>query len=438
MRDTYEPTRRYATCAARAAACIVVICSSTFATRAAAQESGAAAALGHDVLSGTITRSSPELQALRAELESARARAAAAGYAGPVVLSGEIEDVPNGYDIGGAAIRVELGREFLTGGRSTAARALAAADVAAAEASLQAAGRRLEARVVQELTRLWTAKGTARRLAGEDSLLFSAEGSLRARFSVGEARYVDVLRLRTERLRIQTDRADAVADARVAREALLGLGGPDVAPLIASTLDSLTATSARWEEPLPPVPSLDSLLALSGDVRMAEATVQRARATLDVVRAEQRPRLAASVGAQRTVGESGNSRFGPVLGASVSLPFTRRHANESAELAAERQLEAARAARAAVVATVRASLAGSLVRYEAARERLAEFDATLLRGAREERESALAAYRTGNLSLIELLDFERALARAEIERLRARAQAAEAFANLIAASSGGR
>ena len=49
----------------------------------------------------------------------------------------------------------------------------------------------------------------------------------------------------------------------------------------------------------------------------------------------------------------------------------------------------------------------------------------------EERESALAAYRTGSLSLLELIDFERALSRAEIERIRALIDAADALADLF-------
>ena len=53
------------------------------------------------------------------------------------------------------------------------------------------------------------------------------------------------------------------------------------------------------------------------------------------------------------------------------------------------------------------------------------------------REAALASFRTGELSLIELLDFERALARAETERLRSLLDAADALADLFAAGTGG-
>lgn len=384
-----------------------------------------------------VVRASPELRALRSEAEAARARAASAGFAPPVVLSGEIEDVPDGYDFGAAAMRLELGREFLTGGRSAAARALAAADVSEAEAALMAAEIRLRAGVVRELAGVAGSIGAARRLAAEDSLLIGAEVSLRDRFGVGEARYVDVLRLRTERLRVQTERAEAVAEGRLSEAALLGLAGEEgeVGRILDSVLLRIPAVPA--EAPLPPPPSRDSLLALSSAVRVLDAAVERARAALDAIRADQRPRLAASLGAQRTVGEDGGSVFGPVLGASVTLPFTAGRANEAATRAAEREVAAAEAARTALVARIRGALAGGIARYEAARERLAVYDAALLRGAREERESALAAYRTGELSLLEFLDFERALSRAEIDHLRAHADAVEAYAELIAAAAGG-
>ncbi len=386
-----------------------------------------------------VERHSPELAAARAALEAAQARAGAAGYAPPAVFSGEVDDVPDGYDVTGAGYKLEIGREFLTGGRGTAARALAATDVRRAEAELFAARRRIAARTFQHLSRAIASTRTAARLAAEDSLLLSAEPAVRDRFSVGEARYVDVLRLRTERLRVQTERAESVARARAARAALLGLAGSGGAPIVSALVDSALATPepAPEQATLPPAPSLDSLLALSGEFRLAEAAVERARAETVVLRAEQRPRIAASIGAQRRV-EDGASTFGPTLGVSVSLPFTARAANRAAAEAAEREAAAAEAALRATTAEVRAELASALAHYEAARERMAAFDPGLIRLAREERESALAAYRTGDMSLIELLDFERALARAEIERLEARADAAQAYANLISDADGGR
>src|SRR5690606_11110608 len=111
--------------------------------------------------------------------------------------------------------------------------------------------------------------------------------------------------------------------------------------------------------------------------------------------AERRPRLSASVGAQRMF-EDGESSFGPILGASITLPFTASRANEAAARASDRGIAAAEAGLTAARASVRAELASAMAYYEAARERFATYDLALLEGARQERESALAAYRTGD------------------------------------------
>ena len=97
---------------------------------------------------------------------------------------------------------------------------------------------------------------------------------------------------------------------------------------------------------------------------------------------------------------------------------------------AEREVDAARAEQRAALASARARIGAAVERYDAAREQIALYDSALLQAARAEREGALAAYRTGDFTLIELLDFERALARAEIDRLRSRMAAADALAAL--------
>ena len=91
----------------------------------------------------------------------------------------------------------------------------------------------------------------------------------------------------------------------------------------------------------------------------------------------------------------------------------------------------AEAERGATENRVSSALAVAADRYETARAQIAAYDAALLRGAREERESALAAYRANTMSLIELLDFERALAQAEVSRMRSQAEAADALLDLL-------
>ncbi|HEX6042676.1 TolC family protein, partial [Longimicrobium sp.] len=150
-----------------------------------------------------------------------------------------------------------------------------------------------------------------------------------------------------------------------------------------------------------------------------------------------RPRFSGAVGLQRFGAGDGGGSVGLTLGGSVTLPSTARRANQAALASADAEIAAATAELDAAVALTRAELAAARERYEAARVRLSAFDAALLRGAREEREAALASFRTGELSLMELLDFERALARAETERLRSAVDAANALADLYAAGAVG-
>ena len=391
-------------------------------------------------LKRTVREQSPDILAHRAELDVARARLRATGISPAATLGAEVEEVPSGVNLASAgSIRLDLSREFLSGPLRSAQRAVAARDVDRATAALALAERSLGVRVDRAFTLAVGAVAMANRLAAEDSLLASAEEAVRSRFAVGDARYVDVLRLRTERLRVRTETAAALTEGRVGRDLLAALTAFEASPAALSTaIDSAVARELRdpFRTPLPAAPSLDSLLAISAATQLGDIAVARATESRRLVSAQQRPVLAASLGVQRFSTESGGFSTGPTIGATVSLPFTARRGIQTATTLADREIAAAETRRRASVTRVRAQLSAARRRYEAARERLALFDAALLRGAREERESALSAYRGGQLSLIELLDFERALARAELSRLRSRMDAADALADLIAGAAG--
>ena len=377
-------------------------------------------------------QSSPAVIAARAELEAARTRSHAAGFAAPAYLSAGISEAPNA-NLDQGNIRLEIGRTLFTGARQRAERRLAEAEVRGAEIALAAAERKVDAVLRREFIRAAGEQLVTNRLASEDALLTSAEEGLRTRFTVGDTRYTDVLRLRTERLRVQSERAAAIAEARSARVALRGLVGDSLRDHFQPALDALVAAdfAAAWQSLLPAAEALDSLVAAAGDVRQSEVAVARARAQQALAAAERRPQVDASAGIQR-IGQANNGpALGPSVGLTVSLPFTAARANRLGAQAAASEVAAAEAGRQAILATVRSRVAAAAERYAAARQRLEVFDAALLRGAREEREAALAAYRTRGLSLLELIDFERALARAEIDRVEALIDAADAWADLV-------
>lgn len=374
----------------------------------------------------------PELEARQAALEAAQARARLARFGPAAALEAEVEEVPGGVNLPGAgSISVGVSREFVPAATRRARETLAQVSVRRAALARELAGRALFAEADKHLTRASAAMAVARRLSAEDTLLAAAEDALRARFSVGDARYVDVLRLRSERLRVQGERAAAAADARAARTELLGIVVPGGGDAGRATVDRLVGDAAAQAlvGRLIELPPADTLLSLAAELRLAELRVAEADATRRVALAERRPGVTAAIGAQR-FDDEGGTRFGATVGASVPLPFTARRANEAVATAADREVAAAEAERRAAIASARARIAAAVDRYAAAREQIALYDSALLQAARAEREGALASYRAGDLSLIELLDFERALARAEIDRLRSRMAAADALAAL--------
>jgi outer membrane protein TolC len=165
------------------------------------------AASADSALLELLRSANPELAAGRAAVAAAEARQRATGFAPPVSLSVEAEEIPSGVDLSRATASVGLEREFFPRGQRAAAQAVAGVDVRSARAQVELTEQRLLAEARRGLVRVAGGERMARRLAAEDSLLEGAESALRSRFSVGEARYVDVLRLRTERLRIQSSRA---------------------------------------------------------------------------------------------------------------------------------------------------------------------------------------------------------------------------------------
>ena len=384
-----------------------------------------------------IRQANPELDARRAALAAAEARVPAAGALGPAVLSAELEEVPDGFDVTEAgSFRLDLSREVSGGGRRAASRAVAGQAVARARLEVALVERALLAQAEGLLAHYLGSIAVAERLSAQDSLLTGAEDAVTARFAVGESRYVDVLRLRAERLRTRAEIAQARTEALRGRRGLIGLVGPiDTAiQRLTRSLDQLAERAPAVMDALafPPPPSTDSLVAVSAPVQLAEVAVQEAEAGLQLTAAEQRTRVNASVGVQRFGGDDGQHRIGPTLGASVTLPFTDRGAGRATRLAAERNILAARAEQRAALSRARASLGAARDRYETAVANAALFEAALMRGAREERENALASYRTGTLSLLELLDFERAVTQAEVSQNRSRIAAAEALADLLA------
>ncbi len=278
-----------------------------------------------------ILTSSPALAAADSHITGALALRRAAESAPLTSVAAELEEIPDGFNLGDAGnIRLTVERELFTGGREGALGGQAEAIRIAAELQRRALAQRLIAESDRWIVGWAASRAALNRLEAEDSLLAAAEEALTARFAAGEARYGDVLRLRTERLRVRIGTAAARRDTEEAQVRLSAL-----APGLRSWVDSGTAkiTVDSLAADIRPAPSLDSLIVLSGRAVILDNEVQQAEALGNLARAEGRTRVTAALGAQRFVGENGDFVVGPVLGASVSLPFTSSRSRATVDAA---------------------------------------------------------------------------------------------------------
>ena len=378
-------------------------------------------------LTAVARSSNLELRSRRRAVEAARALDRATGHAPAASAALSLSDGPKLTPAAGNAA-LTVSREIFLGARLEAARARASVERIAAEQDLAARERLLSSQVLALLAGAASQMRLERRLKRSDRLLEEAETALRARFEVGSARYVDVLRVRTARLEANVQLSTARAERVAAASALTQFIGTADATTVLRLLDSAAsdALSASWLTALPVPQAADTALALHAEVRAARSDVARAVAASRELEVLRRLQLAALAGLQRIGPANGGSGASLLLGLSSTLPFTARRSNA---LAAEASAEAVGASQAEVVAVeaaARAELLQNSARYSAARERLQTFDEALLLAADAEREAALASFRAGTLTLLELLDFEQALVGVEVERARSLAAAAEA------------
>ena len=377
-----------------------------------------------DSLTALLFQGGGDVLSRRARLAAAEAEIAAAAPRDPAALRVEIENVPDGIAVDQSQVFAGIEAPLLRGPAPRAARSAAerGRDLAALE--LQLAEQRAGARLRRGIATWAAAAASDQRLADADLILVDAEESLRSRFAVGDARYVDVLRIRTARVNLGTDRSLLQATAATALEEVLGLfvsdsGRSSARELIgrASPPDVLAFLAKATSGP-------DSSLVDSWQAALGS----RADAAVALSRARRGTTLQGFLGVQRFVDAAGTLVVGPAAGISLPLTFTAAGSTRSLVEEAEAQRAAVLAEAAGRRASLSALVRQAAIRRDAALGRVATIDGALLSGAQAERDAALAIYRTGELSLVEFIDFERALMQADISRIEALREAADAAA----------
>ncbi len=297
-------------------------------------------------------------------------------------------------------------------GQFTHAGKAAEAGVAARGADYLAARLRLEAQVAHALTGSWLMQqeleAHGRHLAlGEQTL-----AAVRTRYLAGQARQADLLRAETE-LHRQHASVEGLRESLEGTRALLNalLGRPVEAPLPPAAAPEAELPSGSSERPEVTAARLRTVGA-----RESAALAAQARRFPEVM-----------VGIDYMLMPGMPDAFAVML--QVPLPWlSERRAAEAAQ--ALRQEEVAHLAQSSAENAARYEAAEARARAAAAAAQLRVTEEKVIPGAERTLEASRAAYATGQMELVALLDAQSALLDAQLSQLRQRAALGDAIADL--------
>jgi cobalt-zinc-cadmium efflux system outer membrane protein len=256
------------------------------------------------------------------------------------------------------------------------------------------------------------------------------------RVAAGDLAAVDRYRLSVEALRAGNDATSAEADVRQARFALAvvlgrrreGTDGSTAAVRPELKTDDLTAG-----EPWPAL-GLDAgtnpAVAARADVAAAEARVAAAGAGRAVARSLRTRDV--TVGAQ--LERVPASTAGVTFGVNLSIPLYARYGFEGEIARAEADYTTALLTRQKVVNQAEADAARARAALDAARQRLASFEADIAPAARKALDAIEFAYARGAAGLTDALDARRTWRATQVDLAAARADHAKALAAWRAAT----
>ncbi len=335
----------------------------------------------------------PEAAAALARVDAAREGAAMSGRPPNPVFEFRTENILSGVSRTLLPLDTfaEVTQVVELGGKRSARRAVATAELGSAEARQALTHRALTLDVVSlylEALRLRN-RHAALRLQAAD--LAELVRIVARRVEVGTTAEADVLRLRAEEARTT---AELVRAELAATRALTEL---------AARLDvdaQLEQLQAPILPPLGPEPALDDVLARRPDVAVAARAADTARQVLRLEDARGVPDPAVNAGYKRTMGyHSGLVTF------TMAVPIFER--NRVARAVARGEVQAADHELAAVTRRARGELLATRTAANRLRTAAEETRMQLLEPARGARDAARAAFQTGALDVMRLLDAER-------------------------------
>jgi len=356
------------------------------------------------------------------DAEAASARASVAGALPDPRLRIEWMDITRGGERNPSLLPGRVGstkysfmQELPWPGKRALARAVAGAEADAAERSVEVRWNELAAAITTSFAELYYVEEDSRLLTDILGLLQTLERSARARYAAGLAPQQDVIRAQLEQSALR-NRQITLDAARTQWQARLNalVGRPASAPL---------APPATLR-PLPPMARLD-LAALEPRIRRnnpqlltAAARIRAAQGNRDLVRRDRYPDFSLGLAPMQVH----NSVHEWELMLELSIPLQQR-ARRGRERASEAQLAAAQAREADLARQILGTLGENLAALRAAEQTRELIDTNIVPQATLTLQSALAGYESGQVDFSTLLDAQKQLFEAHLNRSQASVEA---------------
>ena len=362
------------------------------------------------VLTLTMARN-PELRVADREIAAARARLRQARALAAPSLSYEVGKLGLGEDPGEgeSALRLNQTLPFPTQ-RSRAAR-VAEADVSISEALRESAALRIRREAIRSYRLLQADLLNIRALETLRSVAADLEDLVRVRIGTGGSRYLDLLRLRAERVRLENDIIESERALREHRQSLQAVmampGDVGLDPADSLAFVPLADSLAGY---------LDLAIRNRPGLRAVRLEVQRGKASVAAAKAGYFPSPELSVGMDWIAGIDGNGWGGEISVPLPFMPWTDRRSRVAEAEAVEGGAEAK------VVASERAlevAVRNAFATARSAERQLASFEGTLLADAEDAMRAATQNYRNGQIDGLELFETLRSYRTIQIEHVRA-------------------
>ena len=357
---------------------------------------------------------SPELAAMRLDADAAAQRLGSAGALADPVLRVERFNI-NNYGNEAGSTEYRLMQPLPGWGKRDLRRDVAAAEAEQASARAGATWAELAARVKITYAEYYRTVGNERLTREVLDLMSRLEQVAQARYAGGLVAQQDAIRAQLEQTAMRSELISLDNEKRQLRARLNALLARDRAAPLADP---------QVLRPLPDLATADAAsLAERARARNPQLLAEQARVTSaqksrDLTWSNRYPDWL--IGLQTVQSGSRLTEFGVMIELNIPLQQDARRAQERE---AESMVGAARSRAEAVANQLLGELAGNLAAFDGARRTEALVETQLLPQSELSLRSALAAYETGKVDFATLLDAQRQIRKAQMDRLKARVEA---------------